>query len=124
MFKTASNRLASLYEEWRLMSESEGDAIRSLAWQRVDHCQTVKAALQAKILEAVESAGTELYFAEEIRRQFRPVLEHLIGLERRNSEWLAVERGKLDLEKEALNRSQRTIRQLHGSYGTHTPSPN
>lgn len=114
---SARNRLASLYEEWRLMSESEGDAIRTLAWQRVEHCQNVKADLREKILHAVETAGHGLSSPEEMRRQFRPVIEHLIGLEVRNSELLAIERNKLEVEREDLNRSQRTIRQLHGSYG-------
>ena len=114
---SARNRLASLYEEWRLMSESEGDAIRTSAWQRVEHCQNVKADLREKILHAMETTGHGLSSPEEMRHQFRPVLEHLIGLEVRNSELLAIERGKLEVEREDVNRSQRTIRQLQGSYG-------
>jgi len=118
---SAYHRLAALYEEWRLMTESEGDAIRSLAWQRVEHCQRIKAELRGKIVEVLGSAGAGLDSAEELCRRTRPVLEHLIELETRNDAWLAVERQKLEREQEELNRSRRAIRQLHGSYGTAAP---
>jgi hypothetical protein len=113
----AYRHLASLYEEWRLMSESEGDAIRSLAWQRIEHCQSAKAGLRERIVQLVEQAGGEQHLAENLSRRFRPALEHLIQLELRNSEWLAVERQKLEAEREGLNRDQRSIRQLQGAYG-------
>jgi hypothetical protein len=112
------HRLASLYEEWRLMSESEGDAIRSLAWQRVEHCQRVKADLRGRILSAMEDGGGVRGDAEEIRRHFSPVLQHLISLEIRNSEWLAAGRRKLEEERAGLNRKQRAMRQLRSSYGS------
>jgi hypothetical protein len=113
----AHRHLASLYEEWRLMSESEGDAIRSLAWQRIEHCQSTKAGLRERIVRIVENAGGGEGFAEDLGRRFRPVLEHLIRLEQRNSEWLAAERRKLETEREGLNRDQRSIRRLQGAYG-------
>lgn len=117
---TVYHRLAALYEEWRLMTESEGDAIRSLAWQRVEHCQRSKANLQEKIVEASEHAAHTVDSAEAIRQRFRPVLEHLIGLELRNNEWLATERRNLEIEQKEVNRSHRTIRQLRGTYGSPT----
>jgi hypothetical protein len=116
----AHHRLAALYEEWRLMTESEGDAIRSLAWQRVEHCQRIKTNLREQIVEACEHAAHEVDSAEAIRQRFRPILEHLIGLELRNSEWLAAERRNLEVEQEELNRSHHTIRQLRGTYGSPT----
>ena len=102
------------------MSESEGEAIRSLAWQRVTQCQQVKAGLRDQILQAIESAGSEQGSPEDIRRRFRPVLEHLINLEARNSAWLAAERAKLEQEREENTRSQRQLRQMQGSYGQHS----
>jgi hypothetical protein len=116
----AHHRLTALYEEWRLMTESEGDAIRSLAWPRVEHCQRIKANLRERILEASEHAAREVDSAEAVRHRFQPVLEHLIELEVRNSEWLANERRNLELEQGELNRSRRTIRQLQGTYGSPT----
>ncbi len=116
----AHHRLAALYEEWRLMTESEGDAIRSLAWQRVEHCQRIKANLRERIVEASEHAAREVDSAEAVRHRFQPVLEHLIELEVRNNEWLATERRNLEMEQGELNRSRRTIRQLRGTYGSPT----
>lgn len=113
----ACRHLAALYEEWRLMSESEGDAIRSLAWPRIEHCQSAKVGLRERIVQLVEKAGGGQTFAEDLGRRFRPVLEHLIHLELRNSEWLAVERQKLESEREGLNRNQRSIRRLQSAYG-------
>jgi hypothetical protein len=111
------NRLASLYEEWRLLSESEGDAIRSLAWQRVEHCQTAKAQLREQIIRVIESTTPVNNSAEEIRRQFRPVLEHLIELERRNSEWLQLERERLEHEQADLSRGAQAVQRMRGTYG-------
>lgn len=113
----ACRHLAALYEEWRLLSESEGDAIRSLAWPRLEHCQSAKVGVRERIGQLVEAAGGDQSFAEDLRRRFRPVLEHLIDLERRNSQWLAAQRQQLEAEREGLNRDQRSIRQLQGAYG-------
>jgi hypothetical protein len=54
---------------------------------------------------------------EELRRRFRPVLEHLISLEMRNNKWLDAQRKGLEMERDEMNRSQYTMRQLQGSYG-------
>lgn len=114
---TTRNRLASLYEEWRLLSESEGDAIRSLVWPRVEHCQRAKAQLRDQIIRTLETAASGLTTGEEIRREFRPVLEHLIDLERRNSEWLQAERAKLETEQVDLNHRTRAVQRLRCTYG-------
>lgn len=111
------NRLASLYEEWRLLSESEGDAIRGAAWQRVEHCQNVKADLRGKILTAMENESGGQESAEELRQQFRPVLEHLVSLELRNGRWLAAERSRCEADRDELGQHQRNLRRLHKTYG-------
>jgi hypothetical protein len=112
------NRLASLYEEWRLMSEAEGEAIRTAAWQHVRHCQNTKADLQYKIVAATEELNAAFCSAEEIRQQFRPVLEHLINLEIRNNQLLGDGRTRLENERDQLDKSQRSLRQVRGAYGT------
>jgi len=114
---SSSNRLASLYEEWRLMSEAEGEAIRTSAWQQVHHCQNTKADLQSKIVSATEELNAALFSAEEIRQQFRPVLEHLISLEIRNNQLLGDGRAQLEHERDQLDKNQRNLRQIHGAYG-------
>ncbi len=112
----ARHRLAALYEEWRLMTESEGDAIRTLAWPRVEHCQRAKRELQERILKVGEATDSGQESPEELHRQLRPVLEHLIELETRNNEWLAAARHHLEREQDELNRSRFNMRQVHSSY--------
>lgn len=121
---SAYDRLAALYEEWRLMTESEGDAIRSQAWQRVEECQHAKATLRERIVEVLSAAGQGGPPAEELCRQLRPLLEHLIGLETRNNDWLAAGRRRLEQEQSELNRSRHAIRQVRGSYGAAVPFTN
>ena len=113
------NRLASLYEEWRLMSEAEGEAIRASAWHRVHHCQNTKADLQSKIVSTTEQLNAAAFSAEEIRHQFRPVLEHLISLEIRNNHLLDAGRTSLENERDQLDKSQRNLRQVRGAYSGH-----
>ncbi len=112
----ARNRLASLYEEWRLISEAEGVAIRTLEWQQVRHCQNTKAVLQSKIVSTTEELNAAAFSAEEIRQQFRPVLEHLINLEIRNNQLLDDGRTQLENERDQLDKSQRNLRQVRGAY--------
>lgn len=101
------------------MSESEGDAIRSAAWQRVDQCQSVKAELRQRILHAIEAATDSRTTAEEMRLHFRPVLEHLISLEARNGQWLQEERSRLEAERDQLGRNHGNLRRIHHAYGAH-----
>jgi len=86
----------------------------------VEHCQNAKAELQSKILKAIEGAGHDA--TEEIRLHFRLVLEHLVSLEVRNNEWLNAVRQKLEIERDGLYRSQRSLRQLHCTYGGGLPA--
>ena len=93
------------------------DAIRSLSWSRIEHCQNVKAGLKERILETIQAADRSSS-AEELHRALRPVLEHLIGLEMRNSEWLEAGRLQLETEQAGLNRHRRVVQQLQGTYGS------
>jgi hypothetical protein len=77
----------------------------------VEHFQLAKARLQPRILEVsnrIEAVAHDLHF--------RPVVEELMEMERRNSTLLeenrlAAERQKLDLDK-----TSRNLRQIHRSY--------
>lgn len=118
----ARTRLASLYEEWRLMSESEGDAIRSAAWPRVEHCQNVKTGLRQKILAAMEATDSGQSSPEDMRRHFRPILEHLIGLELRNSQLLESQHSRLEADRDQLGHHEHNLRRLHHAYGARAVS--
>lgn len=115
---SSRNRLASLYEEWRLLSEAEGEAIRSSSWQQVHHCQNAKADIQSKIVSTTDELHSASYSAEDISGQFRPVIEHLITLEIRNNQLLGTERSQLESERDQLDKNQRNLRQIRGAYGS------
>lgn len=118
----SQNRLASLYEEWRLMSEAEGEAIRTSEWQQVHLYQNTKAELQAKIVDATQELNATTFSAEEIRQQFQPVLEHLISLEIRNNDLLGNERSQLESERDQLGKNQHNLRQIKSAYGSNALS--
>ena len=99
------------------MSEAEGEAIRVSSWQQVQRCQNAKAELQSQIVLATEELNAASYSAEEIRQQFRPVLEHLINLEIRNNHLLDTGRTQLENERDQLDKNQRNLRQIRGAYG-------
>jgi hypothetical protein len=106
-----TDELAALYAQWRSLSEEEGDAIESRAWTQVEHYQSAKSRLQPRIVEV--SARIEVAVHEV---QFRPIVEELMALERRNSSRLRETRRSAELEKQVLDKSSRNLRQLHKSY--------
>jgi len=111
------DHLTSLYEEWRLMSEVEGEAIRSASWNEVQRCQGSKALLQTQIVSATEELNMSSLTPEEIRNQFRPILEHLINLEIRNNQLLGETRSQMETERDQLDKKQRNLRQIKSAYG-------
>src|SRR6185436_14511338 len=59
-FMNASSQLRSLYEQWRLLTEQEGTAIRAADWTRVGECQSEKKRLQPHIQKADDELQDEL----------------------------------------------------------------
>lgn len=115
---SASSRLNALYEEWRLMSEAEGQAIRSEAWVQVARCQGVKSELQRQILEAVGGPDDSERSAssEELRARFGNTIRKLIELEHRNSSWLEECRQRKDTERAGEQVKQRSLGRLKDAY--------
>ncbi len=114
------NELMALYQEWRDLSEAEGQAIRSAIWSDVDECQNAKGRLQSRILSATELLQADLVARGENPQcydaEFRNVVAELILLEERNSKWLAeVKEAKL-AQRQELNRSSQNLRQVRRAY--------
>ena len=107
----AMDELAALYQQWHRLTESEGRAMRAGAWPEVDQCQDAKLALQPRISEV--SSGLDPMLHEQ---GFRPVVEELIQLERRNRELLQAQRQIAQMQKDELDHAGRNLRQLHQSY--------
>ena len=108
---TPGDELAALYEQWRTLTEDEGRAIAAEAWTNVEHCQNAKARLQSRIIEVSQRLDADTH-----DRQFKPVLDALMDLERRNDALLRERRNTAERARETLDRSSRNLRQLHKSY--------
>ena len=111
----------ALYEDWRILSETEGSAITAADWDRVNECQDEKQRLQNRIIQATEALQKEAVAQglnpKRTERGLRPIVERLIALELRNQELLASKRQAAEMEKAELERSGRNLRQVHQAYG-------
>jgi hypothetical protein len=116
----AQEQLLAFYEQWRLFTEEEGNAIRAEAWQDVQQFQTAKHRLKDRIVHASETLEAEMGNGtpswHEMERQVRSVVEDLIVLETRNGEWLAEKRSEAEGKQKDLVKSGRNLRQLHQAY--------
>lgn len=106
-----ADELSALYAQWRSLTEQEGDAIASGVWTQVEHYQSAKSRLQPRIVEVSQRLEGSVHEC-----QFRPVVEELMALERRNTARLQETRRSAEQEKQELNKSSRNLRQLHKSY--------
>lgn len=107
----AQDELTALYQLWRKLTESEGQAMRAGAWPEVDQCQAAKLALQPRITEVSSGLDPDLH-----EQRFLPVVEELMQLERRNRELLQAQRQIAQMQKDELDHAGRNLRQLHQSY--------
>jgi hypothetical protein len=106
-----AEELSALYDQWRRLTETEGQAIEAADWNQVAQCQSGKSRLQPRIVEVgqrLEVAVHELHF--------RPIVERLIEMERANRTRLQAQRETAEGQKRHLDRSSRCLRQLHESY--------
>lgn len=105
------SELAALYQEWRSLTESEGLAIEAAAWAQVQRYQVAKRRLQPRITEVTRRLDPTV-----LERQFRPAVEELIRLERRNNALLQGQRDAVQRHRQELDRTSRNLRQIHKSY--------
>jgi len=108
---TPADELAGLYEQWRGLTEDEGEAIETGAWTDVEHFQAAKARLQPRIAEVSRRLDQTTH-----ERQFRTLVEDLMQLERRNDVLLQQRRQAADEQMRELDKASRHLRQLHKSY--------
>jgi hypothetical protein len=117
---SAHHELLALFDQWRHLTESEGEAIRAATWATVSKCQDAKFKLQARIVLTTELLQAELAAAGlgqgEYDRQFRGIVAELIALEARNSEWLSDQRKRAEQANHELAQTSRNLRQVHRAY--------
>jgi hypothetical protein len=107
----AVSELTALYEQWQSLTESESQAIEAAAWVQVEQYQAAKSRLQPRITEV-----TQRLDATVLEREFRPVIEELIRLEHRNNALLQQQRSAAERQRQELDRTSRSLRQIHKSY--------
>jgi len=108
---TPVEELHALYEKWRCLSQEEGVAIERHDWNQLDQCHRGKAQLQARIVEVSQRIDPAA-----LEQNFRPVVEGLTVLERRNQDRLSTRQQNAEAQRQRLDRSMRHLRQLHQSY--------
>lgn len=106
-----TEELSELFRQWRSLTEDEGFAIESGAWNQVEGCQSAKSRLQPRITELSQRVDATTH-----DRQFRPMVEELMQLERRNGSLLQQKRSDAHEQQQSLDRSQRNLRQIQKSY--------
>ena len=121
----ASSQLRSLYEQWRLLTEQEGTAIRAADWTRVGECQSEKNRLQSRIQKVDDELEQELRTRggsrKALENEFRAVVQELIQRERENDRELAAQRGIAEESRQELHQASRQLRQVHRAYAPGQP---
>jgi hypothetical protein len=115
----SSVQLWDLYQQWKGLTQKEGDAILSSNWREVRRCQNAKQELQPKIIQLTESAKAEFGTGDQQREfddRLRGCVNELILLETQNSSALGERLDALGLERAELEKSSKQLRQLHKSY--------
>lgn len=117
----AELELHGLYAQWNSLTQAEGGAIRAGAWSELARLQASKAALQPAIQRAHEALEHECAVQGEpdrnlIEREFRPVVEKLVTLERQNLDQLNRMLEQAGAQRRELETAARTLRHVHQAY--------
>lgn len=108
---SAAEELSELYRQWRSLTVEEGNAISVGAWSHVEGFQSAKARLQSRISELSRRIDAVTH-----ETRFRPVVEELMQLERRNGAILRKQRAAAQEQEQVLDRTRRNLRQIQKSY--------
>jgi len=113
------NQIICLYEEWRGLTEREGEAIQHSDWPSVSACQAAKDTLQKRIIASEEALDLCIASAQwrEIEDQVRGLLSELMALEQRNSRLLAGQRQKASESQAELGAARQQLRGVQRAYG-------
>lgn len=119
---SAFQELSRLYQEWRRLSEAEGEAIRRHEWPAVEECQEAKYKLRSGITMATELYQSDLAHPGgdplAYDRQFRGIVAELIQLEERNGKWLEDQRRQAREQQADLARTTANLRQVRRAYAS------
>jgi hypothetical protein len=117
---TARNTLLGLYEQWRLQTETEGEAIRTHDWSTVSACQQAKHKLEPLIRDWTGAARREQCqrgtAPKLLDQELQRILKELIQAERRNQNWLAQHQTTLQTRQGELQQTVHNLRRVRRSY--------
>ena len=113
-------RILKLYDEWRVLSHSEGVAIRDNEWTKVEKCQSAKYALQPQIQDAQQEWKDADRGQGPTEAEVRSIIAELIHLEHENDMVLAETRKQALIERDELTKSTRNISQIRQKYSIQT----
>ena len=108
------DELLALYEEWRIVTAAETDAIHAEAWTRVNQCQEAKQRLQVRILETTDRGQRQGTLADKLK--LRKIVDHLAALEIQNKMGLARKQERVRQQQTDLETAERTLHRLHRAY--------
>ena len=118
---SAENDLFAACHEWRRLAEAEGEAIRTRNWTLCAACQNALQKLRESMSELLPAAQAEWLKlgGEQASQQlaYQELILELIGLTRRNQDWLQQVRETAQTKALELNQSRIQLKQLRRSYG-------
>jgi len=113
--------LLELCEQWRLLSEREGESIHAADWNSVAGCQTEKKALQGEISAAAEAlrreTGRKGARQHEMEGRLGALARRLLALEQRNRQTLRARQEAAHGKSTELQKTLRNLQWLHREYG-------
>jgi exonuclease VII large subunit len=114
--------LRAYYEQWRSLTEAEGEAIRNGVWQQVDQLQETKRQLQQLILGATRELRAECARCgvdpATVEQQLRNLVEHLVQLESRNGQSLAEQLHQTRTQLQQQDTAGRNLNQIRRAYSS------
>ena len=119
--------LLELCEQWRLLSEREGEGIHAADWNSVTAHQTEKKGLQGEISAAAEAlrreTGRKGPRQNEMEGRLGAMARRLLALEQRNQRLLRAQQEAARGKSGELQKALRNLQRLHQAYGAE-PQPN
>ena len=117
----ALSAVRAYYEQWRTLTEAEGDAIHSGLWKKVEQLQETKRQLQELILGATRELRVECaragVDAAAVEQQLHGLVEQLVQLESRNGQSLAEQLHQTQAQLQQLDAAGRNLNQIRRAYG-------
>src|SRR5688572_2728631 len=112
-------QLWAVYQQWKNLTEHEGQAIRPSNWPLVQKTQQAKHDLQSRIIHLTEQIQGDFSSKTEqttFDKQLRKIVNELILLETRNNATLQSSVAAAEQQKASLENTSNRLRQVHTRY--------